>query len=318
MSGASQSMHTGKVFDIQRWSLHDGPGIRTVVFLKGCPLRCAWCSNPESQEFHNELVFFKDKCIACFRCIENCPYGAVTVKDSYPFFDRTICGKECYSKGLDEFPCTKECYSQAIRPIARVMSVQEVMKEVMKDELIYQQSKVGGLTISGGEPLSQPHFAKQLFISAKEAGITTAIESTGYAKWEVIKEVIPYIDYFFLDLKAYDDDLHKRLVGVSNGLIFSNATKISRLLAEMDKPLTVRIPVVPQNTQFEDFKKLLRFIKDELDSSVEVEIMAYHRLGRNKYGDLGKSYELFDLEPFSKEELKPYHDAVHSFGFSFS
>jgi pyruvate formate lyase activating enzyme len=198
------------------------------------------------------------------------------------------------------------------------MSVQEVMKEVMKDELIYQQSKVGGLTISGGEPLSQPHFAKQLFISAKEAGITTAIESTGYVKWGVLEDVIPYIDYFFLDMKAYDDDLHRRLVGVSNELILSNAPKISHLLNKMDKKLTVRIPVIPKNSQFEDFERLLHFIKDELDSSVEVEIMAYHRLGRNKYGDLGKSYELFDLEPFSKEELKPYHDAVHSFGFSFS
>jgi pyruvate formate lyase activating enzyme len=119
-------------------------------------------------------------------------------------------------------------------------------------------------------------------------------------------------------MKAYDDDLHRRLVGVSNELILSNAPKISHLLTKMDKKLTVRIPVIPKNSQFEDFERLLHFIKDELDSSVEVEIMAYHRLGRNKYGDLGKSYELFDLEPFSKEELKPYHDAVHSFGFSFS
>lgn len=307
--------NTGRIFDIQRWSLHDGPGIRTLVFLKGCPLRCLWCSNPESQEFNNELAFFKDKCITCFRCVNNCPHNAVTVVEGLPSFDRSICEKTCYCQGLNVFPCTTECYAQSIRPVAKVITVENVMKEVMKDELIYQQSKFGGLTISGGEPLYQAIFTKELLMAAKNAGITTAIETSGYATWNTIEEVLPYIDYFFLDLKAFDDELHKNLIGVSNTMIFSNAQKISKFIADNGKQMTVRIPIIPQHTKFEDFIKILQFVKNELDPSVSVEIMAYHRLGRNKYADIGKTYQLFDLDPFKPEELQPYHDAIKSFGF---
>jgi len=315
MNEAQRQERTGNIFDIQRWSLHDGPGIRTVVFLKGCPLRCRWCSNPESQEFYNELAFFKDKCISCFRCVDNCPYDAISVIDEAISIDRSICEKTCYAKGLHEFPCTRECYSQALRPVANVMSVQDVMKQVMKDELIYRQSEVGGLTVSGGEPLYQAKFTRDLFIAAKKAGITTAIETSGYATWETIEEVLPYIDYFFLDLKTYDDTLHVKYAGVSNQIIYENAPRISAFVAEHGKTMTVRIPVIPDHTELEDFKAMLNFVKEKLDSSVTVEIMAYHRLGRNKYADVGMEYELFDLEPFRKEEIQVFHDTLASYSF---
>lgn len=307
---------TAKVFDIQRWSLHDGPGIRTVVFLKGCPLRCLWCSNPESQEVYNEVAFFKDKCIACFRCVENCPHNAITIVDGLPSIDRAICRKTCYATGLDEFPCTKECYSQALRAVAKTMTVEAVMKEVLKDELIYKQSEVGGLTVSGGEPLSQAKFVRNLFIAAKQAHISTAIETSGFATWETVRELIPHIDYFYLDLKAFDTTLHMELMGVPNEQILSNAKKIASAMAEQGKVLTVRIPVIPTFTEFEDYKNLLKFIHDEMGSSVPVELMAYHRLGRNKYADIGKPYELFNLEPFKSHELEPYYAAISACGLT--
>ena len=305
----------GNVFDIQRWSLHDGPGIRTVVFLKGCPLRCRWCSNPESQEFYNELAFFKDKCISCFRCVENCPHDAISIVDGTISIDRLICERICYEHHLNEFPCTRECYSQALRSVANVMSIQEVMKQVMKDELIYRQSEFGGLTVSGGDPLYQAKFTRDLFIAAKDAGITTAIETSGYASWETIQEILPYIDYFFLDLKTFNDTIHQKLTGVSNHVIYENASKISLYIAENGKKMTIRIPVIPDHTEFEDFKAMLSFIKENLDASVMVEIMPYHRLGRNKYADIGKKYGLFNLEPFNPEELQIYHDVLASFDF---
>jgi len=317
MSSPTSYGRTGKVFDIQRWSLHDGPGIRTVVFLKGCPLRCLWCSNPESQEFHNELGFFKDRCIACLRCVDNCPHGAVTIVNEKPVFNREICKKTCYAQDLDVFPCTRECYSQALRAVAKIMTVDSVMAEVMKDIGIYTESKVGGLTVSGGEPLSQPLFVKDLLIAAKEEGITTAIETTGHASWSVIQPLLSYIDYFFIDIKAFDNRLHSKLVGIDNTMILENAVKISKFLVAQNKQITVRIPIVPNHTSYEDFKQILEFIRDDMDSSaVAVELMAYHRLGRNKYSDIGKPYELFDLEPLDDKGMQPFKDAVISYNLA--
>ena len=306
---------TARVFDIQRWSLHDGPGIRTVVFLKGCPLLCQWCSNPESQAFHNELGFFKDKCISCSRCASLCPHQAITIVENHPQIDRTICEAKCYSAGLEVFPCTAQCYSKALRSIANLLTVEEVMAEVMKDEGIYRESEVGGVTVSGGEPLSQADFVRELFTEAKRKSITTAIETCGYVAWSAFNEVIPHTDYMYFDIKAYDSDIHTKLTGMDNTLILENALKASKVMKERGGQLVVRIPIIPVFTEEDDFVSILNYVRDKLEDNVSVELMPYHRLGRNKYTDLGRNYPLMDLLPCSDEDLAFYREIIGRYDF---
>ena len=315
MSNDTLKQQTGRIFDIQRWSLHDGPGIRTVVFLKGCPLRCLWCSNPESQEFYNELAFFSDKCIACHRCLQLCPNDAVKIENGRQYYDRTICADTCYRQGLETFPCTAQCYSKALRSVARVLTVDQVMNEVMKDEGIYKESGIGGVTVSGGEPLSQPEFVRNLFVAAKAKNITTAMETCGYSPWESFANILESTDFLYMDIKAFDPKLHYELTGTDNKQILQNAVKASLLMREHGKGMVVRIPVIPTLTRFEDFIMVLEFIKRELTEDTSVELMPYHRFGRNKYSDVGKVYALMDLEPLPEEELKPYRDSLASYSF---
>ncbi|QQO11443.1 glycyl-radical enzyme activating protein [Breznakiella homolactica] len=305
----------GLVFDIQRWSIHDGPGVRTVVFLKGCPMRCNWCCNPESQNLHNELVFFKDKCIGCHRCVSLCPHGAVTLEDGRQAYNRKICRETCYKEGLNVFPCTKQCYAKAIRAVAELKTVDEVIREVMKDELMYQKSRVGGLTLSGGEASMQDAFAYSLLERAKSLGITTAMETCGIASWEVFEKLLNSLDYLFLDIKLFDNELHKTFMGTGNELVLSNAVEMSKLMDRLQKDFTVRIPVIPTVSSLPDFRNILDFVKGNLSPQTSVEIMPYHRLGRGKYEDLGIEYSLTDLEPCTEESLKPYRELLASYQF---
>lgn len=305
----------GLVCNIQRWSIHDGPGVRTVVFMKGCPLKCAWCCNPETQLYPNELVFFKDKCIACHRCIKNCPNGAVKLVDGKQVYDREICAKTCYKKKLNVFPCTKECYSKAIRPVAELKSVDQVMNEVLKDTGIYEESKVGGLTLSGGEMMSQPGFSLALLKAAREKNITTAIETCGYGKWEIYEQIIDYVDYLFYDIKYFDSDKHELYTGKDNKLIYENLIKMSKVCKEKGIFFTVRVPLIPTISTLEDFKNILDFVKENCSEDTACEIMPYHRLGRGKYIDIGRDYEYMDLQPYKEEEIKPFKDLLATYGF---
>jgi len=305
----------GLVFDIQRWSIHDGPGVRTVVFLKGCPLHCIWCCNPESQSVRNELVFFKDKCIGCHRCKKNCPFEAVTIENGKQVYNREICKVNCFDKGLNLFPCTKECYAKAIRPVAEVKTVDDVMKEVEKDSGIYKESNVGGLTIGGGEMSMQPQFSLSLLKRAKESGITTAIETCGFANWVTFEAFLTFVDYIYCDIKFFDSKRHEELTGQKNNLILKNAVRMSRFAKDNGKYFTIRIPLIPGISEFDDFKKILDFVKKECADITAVEIMPYHRLGRGKYLDLGRDYSLMDLMPFTEEELKPFRELLISYNF---
>lgn len=305
----------GLVFDIQRWSLHDGPGIRTVVFLKGCPLSCAWCCNPESQTFYNELVFFKDKCIGCHSCVDLCPYGAIELKEGRQYYNREICKENCYKNGLNEFPCTTKCYGKALRPVASLKTVDEVMHEVMKDEGIYKESKVGGLTISGGETTGQPEFALELLKSAKEKGLTTAIESCGVCSSLIFDKILPYVDYMFMDIKLFDSEKHKKYTGVDNKTIFENVRLVSEIMEKREKDFIVRVPLIPTVSDTEDFEKIVQFVKNNLSVNTQMEIMPYHRLGRGKYADLGRTYEFMELKPYTEEELKPFRSILEKYGY---
>ena len=247
---------TGRIFDIQRFSVHDGPGIRTIVFLKGCFLRCKWCCNPESQK----------------REIE----------------EMTLQGKT--------------------KIVGSDVTVEEVMKEVERDRIYYDRSG-GGLTLSGGESLAQPEFAVALLKAAKESGINTAMESTGFNKYEVIEKYLPYLDLYLLDIKHMNSDKHKEFTSVPNELILENAKK----LAKDAKRLIVRTPVIPTfNATKEEIRDIARYAKSI--GVKEMHILPYHRLGKDKYYGLGRVYELEHIEPPSKELMNELLDVVLSEG----
>ncbi len=315
MTERNSRQREGLVFNIQRWSIHDGPGVRTVVFLKGCPMRCVWCCNPESHKTYNELVFFKDKCIDCGRCISCCPNGAIEVMEGVRRIDRKICTDICYNERLHVFPCTKQCYGKALSSAAELKTVDDVMKEVMKDELMYKKSSVGGLTLSGGEAVMQHEFSLALFKSAKEKNISTAMETCGLGAWNMYEQLMEYIDYLFFDIKIWDSEKHKKYVGTDNKDILENAKKASYWMSGRGKDFIVRIPVIPTISEIDDFEMILKYIKTECSPDVSVEIMPYHRLGRGKYADLGMEYGLMDLEPFAKDELAKYTELLHSYNF---
>jgi pyruvate formate lyase activating enzyme len=275
---------TGIVTDIQHYSVHDGPGIRTIVFLKGCPLRCKWCSNPETQEVYPELGYNVKKCIMCKKCIAICPENCITALDEKIFINRERCTR-C-------FKCQEVCPTGAIRRFGYIKTVKEVMDEVKKDRIFYEYSG-GGLTLSGGECLVQHEFAISLLKFAKKTGINTAIETTGYAAKDILLDVAEYTDYILYDLKHVFSEKHEEMTEVSNELVLYN---LKKLVNNGYKPI-IRIPVIPR---FNDDKQTIEdFIKiiTELDLKT-VHLLPLHHLGKNKYEQLGKDY-------FYKELITP-------------
>ncbi len=237
----------GRIFDIQRFSIHDGPGIRTIVFLKGCVLRCRWCCNPESQE--------------------------------YAIQEMTLNGKTS--------------------TVGRDVTVDEVMETVLKDMAYYRRTG-GGLTLSGGECLCQPDFAAALLYSAKQMGLSTAIESTACAKYENIQKLLPYLDVYLMDIKHMDSDKHKAFTGVPNELILENARK----LAVDANELIIRVPVIPTfNDTPQEIAAIAKFA-NSLPNVKELHLLPYHRLGKDKYAGLGREYTLNDIEPMPKAKME--------------
>lgn len=249
----------GRIFDIQKYSLHDGPGIRTIVFLKGCALRCRWCCNPESQSFDIQTM--------------------------------TMGGKT--------------------RTVGRDVTVAEVMAEVLKDRVYYQRSG-GGLTLSGGESLCQPNFARGLLAAAKENGLTTALESTAYAPYEVIESILPYLDLYLLDIKHMDSEKHRAFTTRPNERILENA----RHIAQNARRLIIRVPVIPTfNDTAEEIGAIAAFAAS-LPHVTELHLLPYHRLGMDKYAGLGRTYSLPDLTPPSEEQMQRLRQAALTTGLS--
>ena len=265
---------SGVVFDIQRYSIHDGPGIRTTVFLKGCPLTCYWCQNPESQSMEPEILFAKNNCTGCGRCVTACAAGANTVSGSCAEVDRQRC------KGSGR--CAEVCPNDARRIAGKIMTVSEVMREVLKDTKIYEVSK-GGVTLSGGEATFQPDFALALLRECKSAGLHTTLETCGYTSWEVLQRLLQYIDFVLLDIKHMDAASHKRGTGQTNDIILANAKRIASC-----KQMKVRVPLIPG---FNDSQQAIREIAlfvDSLPNPVEIDLLAYNNLGEGKYARLDK------------------------------
>ena len=223
----------GIIFNIQGYCIHDGPGIRTSVFLKGCPLRCLWCQNPESHSFYPELLFVEEKCTGCGRCIQVCPEKAIRMHGKASQTDRGL----CKSTGL----CVDACPNEARTVIGRRATAAEIFREIAADSLFYQESG-GGVTLSGGEPLAQPEFASSILKKCRDAGFHTALDTCGYANWTIAREVLRHVNLVLFDFKHMNPEMHKKYTGVSNELILENARKIHH---EMSIPMRARVTLVP-------------------------------------------------------------------------
>ncbi|MCJ7689861.1 MAG: glycyl-radical enzyme activating protein [Clostridiaceae bacterium] len=280
----------GIVFDIQKFSVHDGPGVRTMVFLKGCPLSCRWCCNPESQCKDPQIMFISQNCIGCKRCVDVCSEGAI---------DFSLPNRVNQNKCIKCGKCVEVCYAEALNMVGTVKSVEEILIELSKDNIMYKRSG-GGITLSGGEALAQPDFAEELLKGCKTKGWHTAIETSAFASIGTLERILPWLDLIMLDIKHMDSYKHKEYVGQNNGIILENAKKI----AQSSIPLIIRIPIISGfNDDEKNIRTTAKFVSS-LKSVKEVHILPYHRLGQNKYDYLGYTYKMPELRPPSNEHMQ--------------
>jgi pyruvate formate lyase activating enzyme len=276
------------ICSIQRFSVHDGPGIRSTVFFKGCNLRCLWCQNPEALKFENELVFSKERCISCGECIKACPNSAISL-NAHPSINRESC------KG--QFACTLVCPSKALEPAARQYSVTELTAELLKDFDYYGPE--GGVTLSGGEPMLKTLFIKELLPVLKKNKIHVAVETCGYFDWEKAEPLLKMIDLVLFDIKAVTKERHERLTGRDNALIHDNLCKI----IEAGIPHLIRIPVVPgMNDSEEELEAVALFLKDAGESSVH--LLPYHRMWESKLKKLHDTIKPLGISSLGADQLE--------------
>ncbi len=294
---------TGTVFNLQRYSIHDGPGIRTIVFLKGCPLSCKWCSNPESQRSNPELMFNQVVCRKCGRCVRACSIGAISMNNPERI-DRskcTGCGK-----------CVSACFNDALEQKGQKRSVQELISELKKDATYFRRSG-GGVTLSGGEPLMQPEFAAELLKGCQARGWNTAIETTLFASEEALQKVLPFVNHALVDMKHSDSIIHQKYTGQSNEIILKNI----RLATEITE-VTIRVPLIPgfnvNNMDDTVIQEICSFAKS-LNKVKEIHLLPYHTYGESKYGLTGREYEMKSVAGIDEETVNYLKDIVEKNGF---
>lgn len=280
----SGRMPRGIVFDVRRYSIHDGPGIRTTVFLKGCPLRCAWCHNPESQSPGVELVFRPGRCIGCRACLNACGNEALAWGESSPVTDRSRC-RACGN-------CARVCHAQARELVGREVEAESVADEAARDLPFYEESG-GGVTVSGGEPLAQAVFTIALLRALKERGIHTVLDTCGMAEWSSVEAVMPWTDLFLYDVKVMDPDRHRRFTGAGNERILMNL----KALVERGAAVLVRVPLVPGVNDDPGEVAMLAGFAGALPGIRGIEILPYHAIGADKYERLGARYAMGDVQP---------------------
>ena len=300
----------GIVFNIQRFSIHDGPGIRTTVFLKGCSLHCFWCHNPEGIAIKPQIQFFPERCISCGECVIACENGANQIVDGKITFQRedcTVCGK-----------CVETCYAEARVLVGKEMTSEEVAVEALKDRPFYETSQ-GGVTLSGGEPVLQPEFSYEILARCKAEGVHTAIETAGNVPWKDLEMLMPVTDLVMMDLKHMDSAKHREAVGVPNERLLANARK---LVATTDKPILFRIPVIPGvNDSPEEVGAIAAFVHamNDLRASqsqagkISLELLPFHRLAGDKYRSLEMDNRSKNMVPPSKEKMTDLVSAARAY-----
>ncbi len=290
-------MVSGTVFNIQKFSINDGPGIRTTVFLKGCPLNCLWCHNPESKSTKTEVFYNFEKCVGCARCGNICPNGCHIIEDGKHIYNR----EKCITCG----ECTENCFTEALETVGEIKTVDEVMREVLKDKDFYENSG-GGMTISGGEPMLQFEFTYELLKRAKAEGIHTCIETCGFTKKENLIKIAPLVDIFLFDYKETNPIKHKEFTGVSNESIIENL----KMLDSMGCKTILRCPIIPTLNDREEHLCGIAELANSLENIIEINIEPYHPLGSSKAMFLNKEYPLKELTFPANEMVEEWINTI--------
>ena len=293
------------VFNIQKFSTHDGDGVRTTIFFKGCPLKCRWCHNPESQRYEKELIFHHNKCVVCGKCVVKCPQQANSIVDGKLVFDRD----KCTACGV----CTDWCIKEAREIAGKEYTVDELVKEAKKDQIFYEQSG-GGVTLSGGEVMAQNiDYIEQLCKRLHREGISVFIDTSGYTKYENLKRLIPFTDVFLYDIKAIDSEEHKDYIGVDNALILENLVKLSNDGAG----IYARLPIIGKVNATDGYiNSVIRFLEDNHVKVQQVNLLPYHDIGKGKYASLDRPYDETSMVKPDKELMEHFKAMFEEHGFT--